>query len=123
MYNLNRLFGSDDSVVSNKKTRQELNVKDGLLFLVREQVEEDISELMTSRVRDNVEVELNNKMNLITTQLTFNLTMKAGNSVNDHEKARNQNSRYEEFNFNLIYNYKKPSIDVPGPISVLVKYT
>lgn len=93
-HNLNRLFGTDDSLLSNKKTRQELNIKDGLLFLIREQVQGDISELIASGVTDNVEAELNNKLNLITTQLTHNLTMKTENCSADHEKAKNQYSKY-----------------------------
>ncbi len=90
--NLNRLFGSNDSVIANRKTRQDLGQKDGLLFLVREQVEEDLAEMASlGRVSDELEFELNNKLNLISVQLIYNLTMP--NEINSDEKSSGTGSQ------------------------------
>ncbi len=90
--NLNRLFGSNDSVIANRKTRQDLGQKDGLLFLVREQVEEDLAEMASlGRVSDELEFELNNKLNLISVQLIYNLTMP--NEINSDEKSSGAGSQ------------------------------
>lgn len=88
MYNLNKLFGSNDSVVSNKKTRQDLNQRDGLLFLMRQQIEEDIETTLACKANvGDLEVELNNKLDLITTQLIYNLTMPIEINSMENEKT------------------------------------
>jgi len=86
LFNLNRLLGSNDSVIANRKTRLDLSQKDGLLFLVREQVEEDLTEMISlGKVNDEIDFELTCKLNLITVQLIYNLTMP--NEINADEKA------------------------------------
>ena len=80
-FNLNRLFGNNDAVLS--KTRLDLSVKDGLLFLIREQVEADIQAMASLKIKDDAEAELNYKLNLITTQLLFNITMPAELAPNE----------------------------------------
>lgn len=93
VYNLNRLLGENDSAISNKKARQELKQKDGLLFLVREQLEQEIELAANSRINDDVDAELNCRLDLITTQLIFNLTMPSEGSMESGEKSLNSSSK------------------------------
>ncbi len=95
-FNLNRLFGDNDSLISNKKKGQELNLKDGLLFLMREQIETDMEEMCTSKTKDEQEMELNSKLNLITTQLIFNLTMPIENNTDDSSFSSYIEDKYKK---------------------------
>ena len=95
VFNLNRLLGENDSAISSRKARQELNQKDGLLLLVRERIEQEIELTIGARLQeDDVDFELNSKLNLITTQLIFNLTMPSESPVDVNERLFNANSKY-----------------------------